>query len=159
MKKNIALAAMAPTVLAPQHARAYSVDEIEKRFFRVKLLGRSIKRNPRRHYLGRIAATITSITLKLAVYDTQCGAKLFRNDSAMKLLFEEPLDSSWVFDVELIARLIQNRRLGDLSGAEGVTYELPLNQWHDVAGSKVGAGAFLRALLEMFRIHLRYLRE
>ena len=31
MKKNMALAAMAPTVLAPQHARAYSVDEIEKR--------------------------------------------------------------------------------------------------------------------------------
>jgi 3-hydroxy-D-aspartate aldolase len=31
MKKNIALAAIAPTVLAPQRASAYSVDEIEKR--------------------------------------------------------------------------------------------------------------------------------
>ena len=31
MKKNIGLAAIAPTVMAPQRARAYSVDEIEKR--------------------------------------------------------------------------------------------------------------------------------
>jgi dolichyl-phosphate beta-glucosyltransferase len=126
---------------------------------RVKLLGRSIERRAPRHYLGRIAATLTSITLRLGVYDTQCGAKLFRNDSAMLNLFEDPLESGWVFDVELIARLIRDRRVQGLSGAETVLYELPLNRWHDVAGSKVKPSSFLRALVEMFRIRIRYLRN
>ena len=126
---------------------------------RVKLLGRSIRRHTIRHYAGRVAATITSITLKLAVYDTQCGAKLFRGNREMQALFEAPLLSGWVFDVELIARLIQNRKDQGLSGAEDVLYEMPLNQWHDVAGSKMRASAFLLALVEMFRIHRRYLRE
>jgi dolichyl-phosphate beta-glucosyltransferase len=126
---------------------------------RVKLLGRSIERHAARHYLGRIAATVASITLQLAVYDTQCGAKLFRNDRDMQALFQDPLISGWVFDVEIIARLICDRRARGLTGAEDVLYELPLNQWHDVIGSKVKASAFLHAFTEMFRIYFRYLRE
>ncbi|MDP6981428.1 MAG: glycosyltransferase [Myxococcota bacterium] len=126
---------------------------------RVKLLGRKIERNPMRHYLGRIAATIASLLLNLPVYDTQCGAKLFRNTPAMAKLFEEPLTSGWVFDVELIARLVRNRRDGGLPSAEQAIYEVPLRRWKDVAGSKIKPADYLRAFVDVLRVYRRTLRH
>ena len=124
---------------------------------RVQLLGREIRRSVLRHYLGRIFATAASVSLGLPVYDTQCGAKLFRVDATTRALFAEPFSSRWVFDVELIARLIAARRGSDLPAAIDVIYELPLERWIDVPGSKVRPTDFLRALFEMWRIHRRYL--
>jgi hypothetical protein len=90
------------------------------------------------------------------VYDTQCGAKLFRASSDTEALFHEPFCVNWTFDVELIARLQAQRLRAGLSSAADSIYELPLDEWRDIAGSKVHASDFFRALFEMRRIHARY---
>lgn len=128
--------------------------EIEMVFAaRVRLLGRSISRNPRRHYVGRVGATLISSSLGLAVYDTQCGAKLFRVADGMRELFAQPFLSRWIFDVEIIARLVLQR--GRDAAARAI-YELPIRTWQDVQGSKVRSTDFLRALKDLWKIHRAY---
>ncbi|MET0388605.1 MAG: glycosyltransferase [Polyangiales bacterium] len=124
---------------------------------RVRLLGRLIERQPLRHYLGRLFATVASHVLDLPVYDTQCGAKLFRVSDETRALFAEPFNVNWTFDVELIARL-QARRAADPSvrDASARIYELPLREWRDVAGSKVKPTDFLKGIAEMFRVYHKY---
>jgi dolichyl-phosphate beta-glucosyltransferase len=129
-------------------------EEIEMVFAaRVRLLGRSISRNPARHYVGRVGATLISSSLGLAVYDTQCGAKLFRVSDRMRDLFAKPFLSRWIFDVEIIARLVRQR--GRDAAARAI-YELPIMTWHDVKGSKVKSTDFGRALLDLWKIHRAY---
>lgn len=128
--------------------------EIEMVFAaRVRLLGRNISRRAQRHYIGRVGATLISSTLKMAVYDTQCGAKLFRVSDAMRDLFAKPFLSRWIFDVEIIARLAQQR--GRDAAARAI-YELPVREWHDIEGSKVGGLDFLRSLRDLWRIRNAY---
>lgn len=112
---------------------------------RVKLLGRRIERNPLRHYLGRIFATAASLTLRLRVYDTQCGAKVFRNTLATRTPFEQPFTAQWVFDVQMLQRYIQG------APADSIV-ELPLMEWMDVAGSKVKPTDFLVAFFDLLKI-------
>jgi glycosyltransferase involved in cell wall biosynthesis len=122
---------------------------------RVRLLGRRIDRRAWRHYLGRVFATAVSLWLGVAVYDTQCGAKLFRAGPELERLLAEPFLSRWIFDVELFARFAgaRGRRAAEL---ERLVVELPLGEWRDVEGSKVRAGSFLRSFLDFLRIARTY---
>ena len=76
---------------------------------RILRLGASIHRSVFRHYFGRVFATVASNILNISVYDTQCGAKLFRTEHA-GLIFSEHFISRWFFDVELFARSIAGTR-------------------------------------------------
>jgi hypothetical protein len=125
---------------------------------RVRLLGRSIERRPSRHYIGRVAATAISIVLGLPVYDTQCGAKLFRANGEVPALFREPFTTGWAFDVEILARLIRQRAAAGAS-ARAALYEQPLRRWHDAPGSKVKPLDYLVAARDLWRIHRRYLAD
>jgi glycosyltransferase involved in cell wall biosynthesis len=125
---------------------------------RVKLLGREIHRLAIRHYLGRIFATVVSTMLRLPIYDTQCGAKLFRNSPELASVLAEKFLSRWVFDVEIIARTMRARQFSVDSLAASI-YELPLRQWKDIAGSKVKPADFMTAISEVFWIWWRYLRR
>jgi len=123
---------------------------------RVRLLGRHVNRRAARHYLGRVFASVVSIILRLPIYDTQCGAKIFRITPELTQVLNDGFLSRWVFDVEILARYIALYH-GDTSYLHDSIYELPLSCWNDVAGSKVGPADFLKASLDVFRIYRRYL--
>lgn len=122
---------------------------------RVALLGRDIRRSMVRHYLGRLFATLASNILLLPVYDTQCGAKLFRNTAFAREVFGQHFDANWAFDVEMLARY---SRLLSQSGVaiQDVAVEHPLRRWHDVSGSKLKPRAAVGAAGELWRIYKRY---
>ena len=119
---------------------------------RIKMVGRNINRNPFRHYSGRAFATAVSLLFGIEMYDTQCGAKLFRTGDYLEQIFRAPFITRWVFDVELFVRF---------SGCPGKSVEqnlveVPLTEWRDVSGSKMRPGDFLKAPLELLKIHHHY---
>jgi glycosyltransferase involved in cell wall biosynthesis len=126
---------------------------------RVRLLGRHIVRRPVRHYTGRVFATCVSLSLGIAVYDTQCGAKMFRVSPAMNRIFDQEFLSKWIFDVEILARFLHDRRGRDMPSVDDLIHEFPLDRWEDVAGSKLKPRDFVKAIYELGLIHFSWLRK
>lgn len=125
---------------------------------RVRLLGRRIERQPLRHYLGRIFATVASSILGLSVYDTQCGAKIFRNNNTLQRVFSKPFSTRWIFDVEIFARFSLLQKHAGVSSLAATAAEYPLQEWHDVPGSKLTAWSFVKATYELavIGVHLHF---
>jgi glycosyltransferase involved in cell wall biosynthesis len=120
---------------------------------RVRLLGRTIERRAVRHYAGRVFATAVSLALSLPVYDTQCGAKLFRASPRLERALATPFISRWVFDVELLARLgVRDGRYASDALLASV-YEYPLFAWRDVGGSRIRFEDVPNAALDLWRIY------
>lgn len=119
---------------------------------RVKLMGRDIRRQAWRHYLGRVFATAVSATLDLPIYDTQCGAKVFRATGAVRDLFSRPFVSRWIFDVEVIARYLDTPAAEGEPARRDRIYEVALRAWHHARGSKLRPWDFLRAFADLVTI-------
>lgn len=123
---------------------------------RVRLLGSNIERQLKRHIMGRVFATMASIVLRLPVYDTQCGAKIFEATPKLRESLVRPFLSRWIFDVELIGRL----RTGHDAYQASDFIEAPLREWADIKGSNVKFSDMIRAAFELIGIanQLRRLR-
>lgn len=117
---------------------------------RIKLIGNGVQRSLKRHYFGRIFATIVSqFVLKVAVYDTQCGAKVIDYKIA-KQIFDQPFVSKWLFDVELLKRLQKDYDLKE------VVKEIPLEKWREIGNSKIKFSDFLQLPFQLFKIYRKY---
>ncbi len=126
---------------------------------RVNLLGRHIERKLSRHYMGRVFATMVAFALRLPIYDTLCGAKMFRVTDDLKRVLEKPFISRWIFDVEIIARYLVLRRDGSKPPVRSIIVEKPLLRWTDVEGSKLRPRHFVIVMGDFVRIYSRYLRR
>ncbi len=121
---------------------------------RIPLLGHNIERHPARALIGRTFARAASAVLGLGVYDTQCGAKLFRASHELAVALARPFLSRWIFDVELIARLATIRATP--AALRRSIYELPLDVWREQPGSKLRARHFALAAVELLQIRWSY---
>jgi glycosyltransferase involved in cell wall biosynthesis len=116
---------------------------------RIAMVGSNIQRSIFRHYSGRVFATLVSLILGQQIYDTQCGAKVFKADNDVKRAFSQPFLSRWAFDVEIIGRLL---RLERSKNNQNLILEMPLRNWLEVPGSKLNLVSQLRTVFELFKI-------
>ena len=93
---------------------------------RVKMLGRSVERQFKRHLLGRVFATLVSELLNIPVYDSQCGLKLVPR-TAFQSVQPRLTTTGFAFDVELMVALMDQ-------GTPVI--EVPID-WHEEPGGKV----------------------
>jgi len=120
---------------------------------RIKRLGGVIKRKYSRFLFGRIFATIVSeYLLKLPIYDTQCGAKIFRKNVFINI-FDEPFITNWIFDVEILLRLKEKYCSKFL---EKNVYEFPLNYWEEKGGSKIKFIDFFKVPKDIINLKIKY---
>jgi glycosyltransferase involved in cell wall biosynthesis len=116
---------------------------------RIMKIGSVIVRQQHRFLIGRIIATIISNILKLKVYDTQCGCKIFKRELS-EIVFKNQFVSKWLFDVEIFNRIImkygRNRVLDKM-------LEVPLKRWIDTEDSKVKMTYFLKLWVDLYRIN------
>jgi hypothetical protein len=99
-----------------------------------------------------VFATAVSITLDLPVYDTQCGAKIFRVNDATTAVFARPFRSRWIFDVEILARYLDQPVQAGGPARRSRIYELVVPVWHDRPGSKLRWSDFVRAMFDLVGI-------
>ena len=119
---------------------------------RILKLDNQIKRKWYRFLLGRFVATAISNTLKLNIYDSQCGCKIFEFQTAEKI-FDEPFISKWLFDVEIFFRMIH---LFGRSEIQNHLREIPLKTWVDTPDSRVSPLYFFILWWDLFKISKKY---
>ena len=119
---------------------------------RIKRMGGDVQRRYLRFLFGRIFATSAASILKLPVYDTQCGAKVFQTEIAEEI-FKDSFVSNWLFDIELFARIING--YGHEIALQKII-EYPLSAWVDVRGSKLGLKDIIRQPINLFKIKNKY---
>jgi len=107
-----------------------------------------IHRNNLRHYFGRLYAGFITSLLSLDIYDTQCGAKIFRSD-VVEALFREPFIDRWLFDVEVLCRLKKINA--------GTVREVVLREWTEKGHSRIRKSDFFSLPLKTAKIFLKYL--
>ncbi|MFL2643300.1 MAG: glycosyltransferase [Flavobacteriales bacterium] len=115
-------------------------------------LGATIKRSKFRHYFGRIFSTIASLILKLNVYDTQCGAKLYSKKCYTKI-FSNTFKSKWLFDIELLFRYME---VFGRESAKKLIREIPLTSWIEKKNSKLKLNDFIRIPADLFIVWFFY---
>ncbi len=125
---------------------------------RIPLLGRSIEHRFGSAFCRRLLARAASFVLGMGIFDSQCGAKLFRASAELHAVLSQPFRARQMFDVEILARLINVRRGTELPPLSNVIYEQPLEQWDDAARERINPADLFRVAGELAAIYWQCLR-
>jgi dolichyl-phosphate beta-glucosyltransferase len=115
---------------------------------RIKKIDTLIERSFLRHIVGRVIATIIDKKFNLGVYDTQCGAKIFK-PFLLEGVIQKPFLTKWFFDVEILWRIKTTHK-------DYKAVEVPLNVWRNVKNSKISILSFPTIAKELFILITKY---
>ena len=119
---------------------------------RIKKLDNKIQRKAHRFIIGRVIATFISKMLRLPIYDSQCGCKIFSREWAT-LIFSEVFLTRWLFDVEIFYRLINHFGRTKI---QTKILEVPLSAWIDSENSKVSLFYGIKVWFDLLKIYRYY---
>jgi len=119
---------------------------------RCRRIGADVTRKLYRHIFGRVFATFASNMLSLPVYDTQCGAKIFKTE-VVKTIFTDEFRSNWVFDLEIFYRFLEGN---DKLNINDIAKEISLEVWEDKDGSKIKLKDLFIIPFEMIKLYRYY---
>lgn len=107
-------------------------------------LGRRVYRDIHRKLISLVCASMGRLATGLALKDTQCGAKLFRNNQHLINCLDAPFTAGWLFDVELFLRISNpNRR------ERKNFFEYPVLEWTEIPGSNIKFSDVIKGGLKM----------
>ena len=119
---------------------------------RIKKLDNNIRRKTHRFIIGRIIASFISKMLRLPIYDSQCGCKIFSREWAT-FIFNEAFLTRWLFDVEIFYRLINHFGRTKI---QTEILEVPLATWIDSENSKVSLFYGIKVWFDLLKIYRHY---
>jgi glycosyltransferase involved in cell wall biosynthesis len=106
----------------------------------------------KRYFIGRTLSAMVGLSLKVDVYDTQCGCKMMSNKIA-QVAFKEPFISSWLFDIEIFWRIINSFGRAFMVSSYK---EVPVNKLIDRGGSRIKISDLISLPFEFLKIHFHY---
>lgn len=110
-------------------------------------LGRRVYRELHRKMISLICASMGRLATGLALKDTQCGAKLFRNNLHLRTCLDTPFTAGWLFDVELFLR-ISNPDKQDRKNF----FEYPVVEWTEIPGSNINFSDVIQGGFKMISL-------
>lgn len=115
---------------------------------RIKKIDTDIQRSFFRHITGRIIATIIDLQFSLGVYDTQCGAKIFRS-TVIQNIIDKRFYTRWFFDVEILLRIRK-------TNSNYKAAEIPLSKWQNIPDSRLGILSIPSIVKDMLMLLNKY---
>ena len=107
-------------------------------------LGRRVYRDFHRKLISLVCAAMGRMATGLALKDTQCGAKLFRNTVHLRNCLDVPFTAGWLFDVELFLRISNPDRKTRKN-----FFEYPVLEWTEIPGSNIKFSDIIRGGFKM----------
>lgn len=126
-------------------AREQATPQVALIASRIRMLGRKVHRDLKRHIMGRIYADLVAELMHIPLHDSQCGLKLI--PAAAYADIEPRLHlKGFAFDVELLASLLD---------AGWTVEEIPID-WFEVPGGKIKLlRDSLRMARDLWEVHYR----